>query len=164
MKRRCVGCGEYFLREAMRVVGLTAVCSDACFQQFTSSKPTVVDRSKTINISINPKTNGRLSKHSSARQKPGVTSETATTVLRRDQNCCRFCGRPGVLRLHHVRYRSEGNQGGRVHDATNLVALHDECHLKVHADKRVMQPLLLEVLRLFYEDGKLVTVLDLQRR
>ena len=68
-------------------------------------------------------------------------------VIERDNSCCRVCGQyvehPA---LHHIEYRSEG---GKNHPS-NLIVVgwlpgHD-CHLTVvHAQKRLWQPILTEI-------------------
>lgn len=70
-------------------------------------------------------------------------------VIERDGSCCRVCGRyVETPALHHIRYRSEGG----LDVPENLIVVgwmpwHD-CHLNVaHANKRLWQPLLLEVAR-----------------
>lgn len=67
-------------------------------------------------------------------------------VRERDGGVCRVCGSYGEsLALHHIRYRSEGG----LHVPENLVSVHwmyaPRCHEVVHANKRLWQPLLLEV-------------------
>lgn len=59
--------------------------------------------------------------------------------------CGGFVGDEGCL--HHIRYRSEGG----LHVPENLVTLHwmywPRCHERAHAEKRVYQPLLLQVVQ-----------------
>lgn len=70
-------------------------------------------------------------------------------VLERDRGICRVCGshtgEQGAL--HHVVYRSEGG----AHLASNLVTVHwmfaPRCHELVHQNKRLWQPILLEVVK-----------------
>lgn len=76
-----------------------------------------------------------------------VPAEVREFVIDRDGSCCRVCGRyvehPA---LHHIRYRSQGG----LDVPSNLVTIgwlpgHD-CHLSiVHANKRLWQPILLEI-------------------
>ena len=76
-----------------------------------------------------------------------VPADVRDLVLERDGQTCRVCGRwvehPA---LHHIRYRSEGG----LDIPSNLVTIgwtpgHD-CHLPVvHANKRLWQPILLEI-------------------
>lgn len=69
-------------------------------------------------------------------------------VLERDGSSCRICGsyvkEPAV---HHIEYRSEG--GPNV--LGNLVTTHwmyaPACHERVHASKRLWQPILQEVVK-----------------
>lgn len=67
----------------------------------------------------------------------------------RDGGNCRVCG-AGVGdqgALHHIEYRSEGG----LHVAENLVTVHwmywPRCHELVHGNKRLWQPILLEVVK-----------------
>lgn len=76
-----------------------------------------------------------------------VPSDVRDYVIDRDNSCCRVCGRyvehPA---LHHIRYRSQGG----LDVPGNLVTIgwlpgHD-CHIPVvHANKRLWQPILLQI-------------------
>jgi hypothetical protein len=76
-----------------------------------------------------------------------VPAKLRAEVIERDNSCCRICGRyVEQPALHHIRYKSEGG----LNVASNLVVVgwlwgHD-CHLTVaHANKRLWQPILLEI-------------------
>lgn len=77
-------------------------------------------------------------------------------VYERDNYLCRFCGvgNAYAYNVHHVHYRSEGGP----HELWNLVLLCESCHRRAHSNKRVWQPLLLEVVK---RPG--ITVLQLRR-
>ena len=75
-----------------------------------------------------------------------IPARVRAEVYERDGGVCRVCGSYGEsLALHHIRYRSEGG----LHVPDNLVSVHwmyaPRCHELVHGNKRVWQPLLLEV-------------------
>lgn len=89
-----------------------------------------------------------------------VPTDVRDFVIARDGQCCRVCGRyVEEPALHHIRYRSQGG----LDVPSNLVTIgwlfdHD-CHLDiVHRNKRIWQPLLLEVV-----DRPGVTALQLRR-
>lgn len=76
-----------------------------------------------------------------------VPSNVREFVIDRDGSCCRVCGRyVEYPALHHIEYRSQGG----LDIPSNLVTIgwlpgHD-CHLPiVHANKRLWQPILLEI-------------------
>lgn len=76
-----------------------------------------------------------------------VPSKVREYVIDRDNSCCRVCGRHVEYpALHHIEYRSEGG----LDVPSNLIVIgwlpgHD-CHLPiVHANKRLWQPILLEI-------------------
>lgn len=82
-----------------------------------------------------------------AREDQDVPANVRCQVLERDGHCCRVCGRyVAIPALHHIEYRSEGGPD----TVDNLITIgwlpgHD-CHLSVvHANKRVWQPILREV-------------------
>lgn len=76
-----------------------------------------------------------------------VVGSLREQVIERDGSCCRVCGRyVETPALHHIAYRSEGGRD----ELDNLVTVgwlpgHD-CHLTVvHANKRLWQPILRQV-------------------
>lgn len=90
-------------------------------------------------------------------------------VDERDGGYCRFCGVLLLERraLHHIRYGgSAGGMGGRrQHDRHNLITLchlpgDNGCHLRVHSNKNLYQPLLEELIQ---DHPNHVTVLQLMR-
>lgn len=55
--------------------------------------------------------------------------EYRTTVVRdRDGNCCRKCGRKGILHVHHIKPVKDGG----LHFLDNLISLCINCHLREH--------------------------------
>lgn len=75
-------------------------------------------------------------------------------VMDRDYERCRLCGRTdGVMVIHHIMYGGDvvGMGGRRYHHPDNLVTLggyigHD-CHSVAHSNKKLWQPLLLQVVQ-----------------
>lgn len=76
-----------------------------------------------------------------------IPARVREEVWDRDQGLCRVCGAWGgdSLAIHHIEYRSEGG----LHVLTNLVSVHwmyaPRCHEVVHSNKRLWQPILLQV-------------------
>jgi 5-methylcytosine-specific restriction endonuclease McrA len=93
--------------------------------------------------------------------KNGPSSEKRQYIQQRDGRRCRRCGITARrnLHVHHVIYRSEGGN----HEETNLITLCFGCHDRIHSSKRYFQPILLEVLRLHYQDKRFLTVTDVER-
>lgn len=89
-----------------------------------------------------------------------IPTSVRIQVEERDMGICRVCGShtKGQAALHHIRYRSEGG----LHLVENLVTVHwmywPRCHERVHASKRLWQPLLLETVK---HDG--MTAMQLRR-
>lgn len=106
----------------------------------------------------------RRRQESQQKRAPGrVNTEPSAAKKRfireRDGQRCRFCGTDKGLHVHHVMYRSEG--GGHAEDNLVTLCLYD--HDIVHSNKRRWQPVLTELLRLHYEEGKFYTVLQVER-
>ena len=53
---------------------------------------------------------------------------------------CRLCGSTSLLQAHHIIYRSQGGKD----TLDNLILLCLYCHEKVHSNKKLYQPILLE--------------------
>lgn len=54
---------------------------------------------------------------------------------------CQLCGCPYNLERHHIRYGAEG----RKTYIGNVIVLCADCHRKVHSNKRLWQPTLIEL-------------------
>jgi 5-methylcytosine-specific restriction endonuclease McrA len=63
-------------------------------------------------------------------------------ILERDIYC-RLCGGGDSLQVHHITYRSQGGKD----TLDNLILLCLYCHQKVHSNKKLYQPMLLEKVR-----------------
>ncbi len=69
-------------------------------------------------------------------------------VRRRDGERCRWCGSSSGLEVHHILYRSELGP----HEDRNLITLCNQHHALAHSSKSTYQPVLIETLRLFYDE------------
>jgi hypothetical protein len=84
-----------------------------------------------------------------ARDETGsISPAIRALVFERDGGYCRVCGgMPESPALHHIRYRSEGG----LNVVENLITVHwmyaPRCHELVHGNKRLWQPILLEVVK-----------------
>lgn len=94
---------------------------------------------------------------STPRKRPNMESDLRETVIAADGNRCRNCGVTYGLRVHHVRYRSEGGKDAE----ENLLTLCDQCHILVHSDKNVYQSLCLQLIGMREEGNISVTISDL---
>lgn len=138
--RKCSVCKQYFAREEMLLVGISAVCSSECFAETKQRKP-------------KQKSNG-------APDKERVPRAIRTRVRRRDGNACRYCGAmAGRIQVHHIHYRSEGGTD----EEQNLITLCEEHHSLMHSDKGRWQTVLLFVMQAQYERRLFLTVLDAER-
>jgi 5-methylcytosine-specific restriction endonuclease McrA len=54
---------------------------------------------------------------------------------------CQLCGSPYNLERHHIRYGA----GKRKTYIGNIIVLCEKCHKKVHSNKRMWQPTLIEL-------------------
>ena len=54
---------------------------------------------------------------------------------------CQLCGSPHNLHRHHIRYGKDG----RKTYIGNIIVLCQKCHEKVHSNKRMWQPTLIEL-------------------
>jgi 5-methylcytosine-specific restriction endonuclease McrA len=54
---------------------------------------------------------------------------------------CQLCGSPHNLQRHHIRYGREG----RKTYIGNVIVLCQRCHQRVHSNKRIWQPTLIEL-------------------
>lgn len=61
-----------------------------------------------------------------------------------EHNCCLLCGKPGPgLHLHRIIYGGMGGGGGQ-YEIDNCVLVCHNCHDRIHSNKRVWQPILLD--------------------
>lgn len=61
-----------------------------------------------------------------------------------EHNCCLLCGKPGPgLHLHRIIYGGMGGGGGQ-YVVDNCVLVCHACHERIHSNKRVWQPILLD--------------------
>lgn len=139
----CQGCRRFREREEMRKVGLGYICDDRCMELVRQRA-----RDKRARREDN------RSKHSK-----GALDTGRRRARHRDGNACRWCRRASCLQVHHIKYRSEG--GG--HEVENLITLCQICHERAHTNKRLYQPMLMEVIRLG-EEGLFVTVPEVEAR
>ncbi len=79
-------------------------------------------------------------------------------ALFRDRGKCRFCGGPSQ-HVHHIRYRSQGND----HQVHNLISLCRQHHDLVHSNKHRWQPILLATIWLQTVQGKRLLVPQVER-
>lgn len=79
------------------------------------------------------------------KKKECVTDNTYYKVYTRDNGCCRLCGTPYMLELHHIIYRSEDRS--LINNIPNCIMLCTRCHKKVHSNKHKWQPYLLNMRR-----------------
>lgn len=133
---RCSGCKRYIPRSDAIRIGLSAFCSQEC----------VYDKSR--------KTQAKAAKKSRSKRAP-MDSALRDGVIISDGFRCRYCGRGGTLHVHHVLYRSEQGPDSR----DNLISLCGDHHQLVHSDKKLYQPLCLEIIRRREADGDLFTLI-----
>ena len=73
-----------------------------------------------------------------------VSKKTYDEVFKRDNGCCRICGK-NIVELHHVYYRSERKD--LIDEPSNCILLCNEHHRLVHSNKKKYQPMLLKILQ-----------------
>ena len=77
-----------------------------------------------------------------------IPEATRWKVYERDNQRCRLCGRANAYTysVHHIVYRSAGGNN----DLDNLILLcgsgSSDCHLKVHSNKNLYEPVLQELI------------------
>lgn len=140
---RCPGCKQYRDRAGMQKVGLGYVCDAACMELVKEKA-----RDK----------RARRHKPNTYRTVP-PNGDQRRRVRKRDGERCRWCGGTSLLAVHHVLYRSQGGPNSM----DNLITLCVTHHELVHTNKRIYQPLLLEVLRLT-EAGEMFMVPEVMAR
>lgn len=93
----------------------------------------------------------------STRETLAIPTNVRAAVDDRDHFMCRLCGRfLGAERraVHHINYGGDtvGMGGRRLHDPAEMITLgwlpgDCQCHQRAHANKRLWQPLLLQVVK-----------------
>ena len=73
-----------------------------------------------------------------------VSKKTYDEVYKRDNGCCRFCGKLNI-ELHHIYYRSERKD--LIDEPSNCIMLCNGCHKLVHSNKKKYQPILLDKIK-----------------
>lgn len=157
-KRRCLYCKQYSDKETSISFGLSAFCSEEHKDLWRTDNS---DRSVS-----------RAQKTTSIRRKARKNKdETLTEVARAevfavDSGRCRGCGKVGHdFECHHVYYRSEAAREPWLNSRHNLLTLCTECHTLVHSNKKLYQPLALQVvyMREVYSDTA-ITIRELERQ
>ena len=142
---RCQGCRQYTDKEGCVPFGLGWCCDENCRWQAVekrrrrSSQPHDTRRTQIVH-----------------RPNRDIKAE----IRERDGRRCRFCGTTKALHVHHIRYRSE--QGSNTPE--NLITLCMGHHDRVHSNKRHWQPILIETMRIFYEESLLMSVPAVEQR
>jgi 5-methylcytosine-specific restriction endonuclease McrA len=145
MKVRCVNCRQYKDKDFCVPFGLGWCCDANCRWEAVekrrrrSSPPVDARRTPVVH-----RPNGGIKR----------------TVRERDGRRCRFCGTTRALHTHHIVYRSEHGSN----DEQNLITLCLGHHDKVHSNKRHWQPILLELIRIHYQEGLFLMVPDVEQR
>lgn len=58
-----------------------------------------------------------------------------------EQPYCQLCGSTSFLHIHHIRYGACGRKTYK----GNLIRLCENCHRKVHSNKKKWQPILIDM-------------------
>lgn len=144
-KRRCAYCREYFDQSTMIVSSLSAYCcNDHLLKAHSKSRPKAKPKRSNAN-------SGEIS------------TAMRLAAIESDGYRCRYCGNlSSQLAVHHVYYRSEARNEPWLHQPHNLITLCNEpCHLTiVHGNKRVYQPLCLQIVWLRMIEGDVVTTIQ----
>lgn len=151
---RCSSCRSYFDKDdAVFNAGLSRLCSEACVDAYLTKRRdhSRQDRKR--------KPTRSKAQRADRPRKPHLTTEMREQIRKRDGHCCRFCGKPRDLQIHHIRYRSEG---GPDHEL-NLITLCQEHHSLVHSNKRLWQPVLLASIWLLYVEQRRMTIPEVDR-
>jgi 5-methylcytosine-specific restriction endonuclease McrA len=146
MKVRCAACRQYKEKEYCVPYGLGWCCDANCRWEAVQRRR----RSSAPRDNARPKT--------PRTHQPNRDKRKAIQI--RDGNRCRFCLTPKNLHVHHIIYRSQRGSN----DERNLVTLCLGHHDTVHSSKRRWQPVLLELIRLHYDEGLYLTVGEVERR
>lgn len=146
-KLRCTNCKSYVdKRDLFWSRGMVNLCTPECFYEY---------RAAYARTSVAPMPRKKLRKV--FKDEPALT--VRRRVLRRDGNCCRYCGTPDLLSVHHIEYRSQGG----THEEHNLITLCLNHHELMHSNKKRYQPVLRGVIWKWYTEQTFVTVPQLER-
>lgn len=151
---RCRACGERVERVGAVAYGLGWCCNRTCWQAAEQARHA---RLRTRDLVL-PSWGHQKQATANTKKTTTEPSGPAKEKIRvRDGNACRCCGVSGrSLHVHHIEYRSEGGK----HGERNLLTLCRGCHDKIHAGKYRWQPVLLELIRLQYDESRFLTVLE----
>lgn len=162
MKVRCSNrqCRKWSPKEECVPFGLGWCCDEACRWQ------AIQDRQRRVARQAEKITQRGYSIPPPPRSNPrnGPTPAKRRYVMQRDGKRCRMCGdaTKNRLHVHHIRYRSEYQDDP--HNERNLLTLCLVCHDRIHSNKKHWQPVLLELIRLHYEEDLFLMVLDVEKR
>lgn len=145
-KLRCTVCKGYFPRSSFYGAGC---CTEECFRELQE-----MGRRRRQRRSASTKK--RWENH---RKRSSISGDLKRRVRNRDGNCCRYCGSPRNLHVHHIEYLSQGG----ANRAINLITLCDEHHAVIHSDKRRYQPLCRGYIWLLYVEGIKATISEVER-
>jgi 5-methylcytosine-specific restriction endonuclease McrA len=149
MKVRCANCRQYKEKEYCVAFGLGWCCDANCrWEAIEKRRRGAGHRRRTDSDDV--------------RRAPIVhrPNNIKRDIRERDGNRCRFCGTTRALHTHHIVYRSEHGSNAE----QNLITLCLGHHDKVHSRKHHWQPILIELQRLYYEEGLFLTVPEVERR
>ena len=148
MKVRCVYCKERVDRDTAIRQGVVSFCCDEHRKEWWDDQRTRRKVQAVRNREAN-RAKGEASAPKASRSNPtgrlrprtGVHSEARRYVFIGDDWRCRMCRKSSdALQCHHVVYRSEAPKAPWLHEPSNLISLCQECHDKVHSNKRRWQP------------------------
>lgn len=156
MKVRCAGCKGWKEKEFCVPFGLGYCCDENCRwtavekrrKRMSAQGQKIAERGYTIAPSP-PRARAKQASPGKRRY-----------IRERDGKRCRLCGTATNLHVHHIKYRSEGG----THDERNLITVCLSCHDRVHSNKRYWQPVLLETMRIHYDDELFLMIPEVARR
>lgn len=70
-----------------------------------------------------------------------MTAKEVYEIITEEEPYCMLCGKSWNLHRHHIRYGAEG----RHTYLGNIIVLCNECHNKVHSNKKKWQPVLIVI-------------------
>jgi hypothetical protein len=147
MKVRFAACRQYKDKQYCVPFGLGWCCDANCRWQAIERRR----RGQQLNTAPRRQT--------PRRSQPNQEQRNKARARERD-HCCRWCGVTRHLHVHHIVYRSERGS----HQERNLITLCDVHHDLAHSNKRKWQPVLKELIRLYYDESLYLTVPEVERR